>query len=406
MNRRLCAVTLVSAAVLMACGGCSRSDTAGTAVSELEQSQPAVSEQYSGGSSSAAASVPVENPVDADTASEIGYCQGLLNDAEQQLYLRILDAAGKMEPTITETDFDADTMTRVVDYVCADHPELFWLDGSEQTSTKTIDGVPVEVTLTFRYNMDAASQPAASQAVEAAAQECLNSVDPAWDDYEKIKAVYDWVILRVTYDTSERDQSLYSAMVEGRAVCAGYARATQYLLQRLDIPCTYVSGTARGASHGWDLVVADGAYYYLDPTWGDPLFAGGQQDPNSVDYDYFCITTEDLLRTHTPGTLFELPQCTATACNYYVHNGLLLEEYDPDAVQEIVNRAVAGKQDASFRFTTPEALEGAKEALIGQQEVFGILKAADSGTGTLETTSISYSENEELNIFTLYLTYL
>ena len=38
--------------------------------------------------------------------------------------------------------------------------------------------------------------------------------------------------------------SIYSVLVNGESVCAGYARTTQYLLERLNVFCTYVTGTA------------------------------------------------------------------------------------------------------------------------------------------------------------------
>lgn len=141
-------------------------------------------------------------------------------------------------------------------------------------------------------------------------------------------------------------------------MCAGYARTTQYLLNRLGIPCTYVTGTTRSGAHGWNLVLADDDWYYLDPTWGDPLFSDGEKAPDYVSYNYFCVTGEELFQTHTPDDTFPLPQCTATACNYFARNGLLLDRYDYDTVLDIMRRAVAQRQDASFASTPPRPWPG------------------------------------------------
>ena len=352
-------------------------------------------------------SQPTAQPIVSDNAPkpDMRYCRQQLSGAELELYLRVLDAVQNAEPTITETSFDRDTLSRMVDYVRADYPELFWLLGTDTLTTTMIGGVPTEITLTFRYSIDAADLPAATAQVEAAAQECLSGIDPAWSDYDKIKAVYDWIVRRTEYDPDANDQSLYTVLVSGRGVCAGYAKATQYLLNQLGIPCTYVTGTVRGAGHGWNLVWAEGAWYYLDPTWGDPLFSDGEQDPDYVSYNYFCVTTDELFRTHTPDDLFPLPLCTATACNYFVRSGLLLDGYDYDAVLEILRQAVNERRDATIRFSSAQALEQADHALTGEYKLFDMLKEIDGGSGVLDTSVIHHSVDEELNIFNVYFTF-
>ena len=335
----------------------------------------------------------------------IRYCQQLLSGDELDLYFRVLDAVLNVEPTITETDFDRDTLSRMVDYVRADYPELFWLLGTDTLTTTMIGGVPTKITLTFRYSPETADLDAAQARVESAVQACLSGIDPAWSDYDKVKAVYDWIVRRTEYDLDANDQSLYTVLVDGRGVCAGYAKATQYLLNRLGVPCTYVTGTVRGAGHGWNLVWADGAWYYLDPTWGDPLFSDGEQNPDYVSYNYFCVTGDELFRTHTPDDLFPLPACTATACNYFVRSGLVLERYDYGAVLEILRQAVAERRDASIRFASAQALEEASYALTEAYKLFDMLKEIDGGSGVLDTSVISHSVDEELNIFNVYFTF-
>ena len=82
--------------------------------------------------------------------------------------------------------------------------------------------------------------------------------------------MHDTLAERITYDLSaEMSQSAYSALVNGRTVCAGYARAFQYIMQRLGIPCYYCTGYA-GESHAWNIVGMEDGYYNVDVTW-DPL---------------------------------------------------------------------------------------------------------------------------------------
>ena len=205
-------------APLLLCSGCSLFSlfrpSSSSSPQEPALSRPAVSQQ-----TISAAPSPVQ--------AELRYCQQLLSGDELDLYFRVLEAVRNAEPSIVETNFDRDVLSRMVDYVRADYPELFWLLGTDTLTSTMIGGVPTKITLTFRYSPEAANLSAATARVEAAAQECLSGIDPAWSDYDKIKAVYDWIVRRTEYDLNVSDQSLYSVLVDGRGVCAGYAKATQ-----------------------------------------------------------------------------------------------------------------------------------------------------------------------------------
>ncbi len=69
------------------------------------------------------------------------------------------------------------------------------------------------------------------------------------------------------------------------------------------------------------------------------------------------------------------------------------------------NRAVAQRQDASFRFTSSQALAQAVEALTRQYDLLDLVKDADGGAGILDISTVRHSTNEELNIFTVYFTF-
>ena len=67
------------------------------------------------------------------------------------------------------------------------------------------------------------------------------------------------------------NQSAYSAIVNGKTVCAGYAHAFQYCMQKLGIPAAYIVGYAKGEAHAWNILCLDGEYYGMDVTWDDPI---------------------------------------------------------------------------------------------------------------------------------------
>ena len=97
--------------------------------------------------------------------------------------------------------------------------------------------------------------------------------------YDNIKMVHDYLVENVQYDTSvskENIYNIYGAMVNGEAVCEGYARSFKYLMDSLGIPCTLVIGKGtnsegRTENHAWNYVQLDNYWYAIDSTWDDPV---------------------------------------------------------------------------------------------------------------------------------------
>ena len=131
----------------------------------------------------------------------------------------------------------------------------------------------------------------------------------------KERLIHDRMLERAVYaEGADYNQTAYSALVEGKTVCAGYARAFQYLLTRAGIPCYYCTGTAvntRGGenvteSHAWNIVVLDGACYNVDPTWNDTVL----EELGVVYYGYYNQPDAEFLKDHTRSEAGgQLPPC-------------------------------------------------------------------------------------------------
>ena len=82
-------------------------------------------------------------------------------------------------------------------------------------------------------------------------------------------------------------------LVEGRAVCDGYAKSLMYCLNIVGISSQMVTGTAKGQSHAWNIVQLDNNYYHVDLTWAD-------QDGNTVGVlpNYFNELDAYMIKTH------------------------------------------------------------------------------------------------------------
>lgn len=107
-------------------------------------------------------------------------------------------------------------------------------------------------------------------------------------DYQKIKSLADVMERNVTYNHDsvstqhryeeyEYTQSAYSTFVLHTTVCAGYALATELLLNDMGIDGIAVTSSG----HAWDYVRLNGTWYNLDNTWID------DDDYDGPDYSYF-----------------------------------------------------------------------------------------------------------------------
>lgn len=107
----------------------------------------------------------------------------------------------------------------------------------------------------------------------------LAKVDLNASSVEQVREVHDLMLANIEYyypqDETKRTHIFdsYGALVEGKAVCEGYARGFKLLMDRLGIPCVSVLGSAHSGSavesHMWNYVLIDGTWYGVDVTWDD-----------------------------------------------------------------------------------------------------------------------------------------
>lgn len=307
-----------------------------------------------------------EARIDAEERGLYVYEQ--LGEADRELYRIMLDAFQTRESR-TYPEMSMDEVTRIRDLVLADHPELFYINGvSQLTTTNRDSGLVVDMTIEgqYAYSEDEIQQLQGS--IDAAVADCLANT-PDGDDYAKARYFYDYLANNTAYDhdaasatqaepaegeqQASAGQTIADVFVSNRAVCGGYARAYQYLLQQVGIQSVYITGNANGGRHAWCLAYLDGAYYYIDPTWGDPQFLGSEgeevPDSNFVNYDYLCVTSSDIAHTHVLTVDFQVPECTSTADNYYVREGLVFDAPDGDRLGRLAEQAAAEGGNVQIR---------------------------------------------------------
>nr|WP_295304126.1 transglutaminase domain-containing protein [uncultured Blautia sp.] len=299
------------------------------------------------------------------------YYFGLLNEEEQRGYREIIDGIKARKKEFYLTIYDDDTVNKVYHAVLMDHPELFWVHNRKQVYKTTFSDANYCM-FSPGYSYTDEEMQEIQAAAENACQEVSTLLPEGAGDYEKAKTVYTYLIDNAEYQESEDDQSMAGIFWKKQAVCAGYAGAAQYLLEYLGVPCIYVEGSTAGSTegHAWNIITLNGEYYYFDATNGDqPEFLEGDAvqlaEHKTIIYDYLCPFPAEYEMTYTFSEEFPVPECTATAMNFYVLNQGCFDSYD---YQEILAycqmRLNNGAAVVRFKFSSQEAFDQAKAEWI------------------------------------------
>lgn len=337
------------------------------------------------------------------------YAYNSLTDMEQIWYRDIEEILGtfgterKISKACLESGMDEADVDRIFQCVLNDHPELFYVEGYSYVKYTRGEKI-TSIVFSGSYSMDFDTAVERKARIEEAAEEILAGVSSDASDYEKVKYVYETLIRNTDYQLDSPDnQNIYSVFINHTSVCQGYAKATQYLLNRLGIGCSLVLGTVdTGEVHAWNLVKLDDSYYYVDTTWGDASYqiSGAELQGYvmpEINYDYLCVTTEELLRTHTLGGQIPMPLCDATEDNYYVQEGALFMEYDREQMQKLFQKAMEqGRADVTVKCADIVCYQDIISALIDRQEIFDYLPENDG--------SVAYAQNDKQLSLTFWVT--
>lgn len=334
-------------------------------------------------------------------AQEGRYNFDRLNEDEQLAYAEIYQILYRRGKDVKITCMDTERIEKAFQCVLNDHPEIFYVDG--YTFTKYTLGEELKkITFTGAYHMEEAEVEENRKKIEDYTRKCLAGIPAGADEYEKVKYIYEYIIDHTEYNAQAADnQNICSVFLYGESVCQGYAKAMQYLLNELNIFCTLVIGSvSQGEGHAWNLVQIDGEYYYVDATWGDASYrmeeqeestekdADTQQNLPTINYDYLCVTTEQLCRTHTIENVIELPACTSMAANYYVREGAYFTSLDEEKLRELFEREYAkGSTYVTLKCSEESVYQQIGSFLIEEQEIFRYLDSPDG--------VIAYADNEE-----------
>ena len=158
--------------------------------------------------------------------------------------------------------------------ILSNHPEVFYVANTIGASGY---GNYVQE-YKIIYSMEQSEIEEMQEQMDAIVDEVLVLLSEEMEEYEKALIVHDWLVNHCQYDYAnylagtvpESAHSAYGALVNGVAVCDGYSKAFQYIMDyKLGIDCYCISSNSMG--HAWNLIEMGGNYYHVDATWDDPV---------------------------------------------------------------------------------------------------------------------------------------
>lgn len=305
------------------------------------------------------------------------YYYHTLSEDAQIAYTLILNAVDahpeEIEiPPLDDTEFS--TMFQALSY---DNPSLLCMENESHIVMRGAKAYFVP-----QYVTDAATCRRQTDGLLEKAREIVAQADSLPDAYDQELYFHDYICQNTTYLTQEDDgYTAYNALVEGRAVCEGYSRALQLLLDMVGVPNYLATGVGvddNGSREGhmWNIVTIDGSNYHVDATWDD-LDA---EDIHHYAHTYFNVTDDYIGVNHEEIAPAE-NNCNAVAANYYVQNGMCFSAYDDACLQDMADAAAQSIQDGTYTievwFTNEQAYLEAAADLTENQAVYEVLYLAD-----------------------------
>ncbi|MBE5932830.1 MAG: hypothetical protein E7263_05345 [Lachnospiraceae bacterium] len=246
--------------------------------------------------------------------------------------------SGKDKGSFYISGITEEELTQINDYVCSvngmvDRYVINTKSGKKQKITfhyeisdnyyvkeKYLNGVEIP-----------SDRPMAYKLYEKTVEIIDSIIKPGMTDYEKELAIHDYIVANCKYGQKDESKEYgfraYGCLVQGIAVCNGYAEAMSLLLTCAGVENGIMTGSAGEELHAWNIVKIDGQWYQVDATWDDPVPDTG----DFVSHTFFNITDDMMDDTHSWNEeLYE--QCKGKTYNYYDYNGYVYEYSDLEKV--------------------------------------------------------------------------
>lgn len=222
------------------------------------------------------------------------YFYSKLDNSGKKVYDKILEGWLNYKESITISGFSGkENYREILQYVYDDHPELFYVDLNKVSVMFSPFTAIVSMRLIYPEPRCEQMKRDIYDVITRVVTLCKNSRD-------KEKTVHDFLVNNVSYSSdlyAVDAHSIKGALLDGSAVCEGYARAFKLLCDAVEVPCIMINGTATDSNgisekHAWNIVRRNKNNYHVDVT--------GDCSINAVKgiYLYYNVSDEYISKDH------------------------------------------------------------------------------------------------------------
>ncbi len=189
----------------------------------------------------------------------------ILDDRQKEIYIKLLNSVknfdNEIEINTDKIKYPSEYLLKVFDAINMDHPELLQL-GSFKISEVKVNSriIHINYVLTKEENQKAVTET--EKLIET-----IKNDTKDMNNYDKSKHVYEYLSKNNTYNTNDNimGMSSYSALNgKHEPNHLGYSKASQILLQNLNINSIITIGLINNKTYSWNLVNLNNKYYYFD----------------------------------------------------------------------------------------------------------------------------------------------
>lgn len=303
------------------------------------------------------------------------------------------DEAG-LVPTVNSPEYDApDGFTDAVQntyskphYDNVKKTRNFYIDGVKETMSVSTSNMLYKAVAWGYKPVFMGSQAENLKQIYDNAKDALSYiVSDEMSEYEKVHAIYDYIIYNVRYDhdcanaedkyvsgnlSLNEKMKYYGYYLEGifldkfykkdmHAVCDGKSKAFVLMCGIEGITAVRISGEASSdgknfGGHAWNKVLldlngtGDKEWYFVDTTWGDV----GDDSKEFLSHAYFLLSDDEVKNTHVEKTGHGYPKAEGKF-DYYAHETYTSSGTEYNYV--ITNRNLAAQQMARALKTLPKS---------------------------------------------------